>query len=323
MHISIIIPARNEQFYIPGLLDSIGQQLMGSGLDYEVLLADNGSTDRTSTIAQERGAISICCGGLTVGGARNRAAARAAGELLVFLDADMILRNGWCARLSELIVELREKDRQIIGGSLAAPPEAGWIGRAWFPNRRGGSSEARYVGSGHMIVPRRYFEALGGFNVDLRTSEDYDLCIRARQSSGRIRKCSALAAYHRGVPRTPAEFFRRELWHGSSGDVRSVLGQRVSWLAILWFFMHLGLLGSIILWGVTGGLNWAATFLLLGLGLVGLVGASSLRHGGLESWQVFGGRCLLYPLYYWARITALFSLITSSSPAPSMRLERK
>ena len=152
MHVSIVIPARNEELYISALLDSIKQQFRNSGLDHEVLLADNGSTDETSAIAQDRGAIAVCCRGLTVGGARNRAAARAKGELLVFLDADMILSNGWSNSLSELIVELRECDQQIIGGSLAAPLDANWIGRAWFPDRRLSSNVARYVGSGHMIV---------------------------------------------------------------------------------------------------------------------------------------------------------------------------
>jgi glycosyltransferase involved in cell wall biosynthesis len=161
MTVSIVIPALNEEQYLPGLLESIERQFAGRSTDYEVLVADNGSVDRTRLIAEEQGAKVVFCDGLTVGAARNRATEEADGEVLVFLDADMQLLEGWWPALQRLLYELHTDSRRVVGGSVAAPPNAGWIGRAWFPPRRSDSKSVRYVGSGHMITSKKLFDELG------------------------------------------------------------------------------------------------------------------------------------------------------------------
>src|SRR3989338_1163009 len=85
MQVSIIIPTLNEEEYLPKLLESIRQQRFK---DLEIIVADAGSTDKTKEIAERYGC-KIVPGGLPARG-RNEGARVAGGELLVFLDADVM-----------------------------------------------------------------------------------------------------------------------------------------------------------------------------------------------------------------------------------------
>ncbi len=86
MKLSIIIPTLNEEKYLPILLGSIKNQ---DFLDYEIIVADAGSKDKTIDIAKKYGC-KIVEGGLLPFG-RNRGADVAKGEVLLFLDADIFL----------------------------------------------------------------------------------------------------------------------------------------------------------------------------------------------------------------------------------------
>lgn len=90
MILSIIIPTKNEEKHLPHLLRSIKKQTLPRA-DYEVIVADNKSTDKTREMALEYGS-RITGGGLPAKG-RNRGARAAKGEILLFLDADVRLAD--------------------------------------------------------------------------------------------------------------------------------------------------------------------------------------------------------------------------------------
>lgn len=85
MLLSIIIPTRNEENYLSDLLKSIRMQNFPA-YDYEIIVADNKSKDRTKEIARKY-KCKIIQGGLP-GPGRNFGAKAAKGEILLFLDAD-------------------------------------------------------------------------------------------------------------------------------------------------------------------------------------------------------------------------------------------
>lgn len=84
--LSIVIPTLNEEDYLPLLLESIKKQDLK---DYEIIIADAASKDKTVEIARHYGC-KIVPGGLPAK-ARNSGAAAAKGEILLFLDADVVL----------------------------------------------------------------------------------------------------------------------------------------------------------------------------------------------------------------------------------------
>ena len=111
MKLSIIIPAYNEENYLPATLDAINAALTD---DAEVIVVDNLSTDATRQIAEERCAIVITETERNIGKVRNTGAEAATGDVLVFIDADSIVRPG----IFEKIVEAAS-DERCLGGSAA------------------------------------------------------------------------------------------------------------------------------------------------------------------------------------------------------------
>lgn len=105
--ISIIIPAWNEEKYLPKLLDCIKKQTYG---DYEVIVADASSTDRTRQIAKKYGC-KVVKGGMPAVG-RNNGAKAAKGEILLFLDADSQIDKNF---VRNALKEIRKKELDVAG----------------------------------------------------------------------------------------------------------------------------------------------------------------------------------------------------------------
>lgn len=101
--LSIIIPARNEEHNLPVLLASLDAQQVRP---HEIIVVDDGSTDRTAEIAVKTGAIVIVSKPLPDGWrgktwACHQGAEAATGGLLCFLDADTSFEPGGLARVLE------------------------------------------------------------------------------------------------------------------------------------------------------------------------------------------------------------------------------
>ncbi|MDP2637137.1 MAG: glycosyltransferase family A protein [bacterium] len=101
MKISYIIPAYNEEKYIGQCVRSVLNQ--SHVADFEVIVVDNNSKDRTSQIVREQFPSVVLIQeikqGMTV--ARNRGAREATGDILVFFDADVKVPLSWEGRMLE------------------------------------------------------------------------------------------------------------------------------------------------------------------------------------------------------------------------------
>ena len=117
---SVIIPARNEARTIARLVHAVLDQAP-DGWTIEVLLVDDGSTDATPAVARAAGArvleLSSRPGGGNPAVARNRGAAAATGDPLIFLDADCLPTPGWLPRL----LAGHEAGAIVVGGALDLP----------------------------------------------------------------------------------------------------------------------------------------------------------------------------------------------------------
>ena len=89
--ISFIIPAYNEEQCLLETIDALHQAGLALGEAYEVLVADDGSTDKTAAIAAEKGALVVSVAHRQIAATRNSGAMASTGEFLIFIDADTLV----------------------------------------------------------------------------------------------------------------------------------------------------------------------------------------------------------------------------------------
>jgi glycosyltransferase involved in cell wall biosynthesis len=174
MKVSIIIPALNEEKTLPRLLESIKVQDFD---DYEIILADAHSTDKTREIAQSYGC-RVIDGGLPAAG-RNAGAAVANGDFLYFIDADVILPPGFVRNVYEEM-----QDRYIDMATCEIKPLSDYrldrvihrmmnlavLLNLWLDPKAFGFC---------IFVTKRLFNRVGGFDETIFVAEDNDFVKRA------------------------------------------------------------------------------------------------------------------------------------------------
>lgn len=296
--ISFIIPARNEATLIPETVANI-RQFAPAGLGWELLVADNGSTDQTFEVARSFPDVRVLRSAGTVGDARNSAAAEARGCVLVFLDADVRLTPGWHTEICRVVKQMQASPRLVTGSTVSIPASPSAIERHWFQPAT--LRPRHYINSGHLIIARSFFEELHGFDATLRTGEDFDLCSRARAAGGLIRDDRALEAVHLGFPKTVSSFVRRELWHGQGdgGSLGRILRSRVALVSVL--VTALTIAGPVVSLATKSAVPIAVCF---GAGLLIALVFAIRRTARLDarSWMI---NTALYYLYFLARTAAL------------------
>ncbi|MFC4550788.1 MULTISPECIES: glycosyltransferase [Halorussus] len=88
--VSFVVPAKDEEAYLPAALDSIRRQRTDRA--YEVIVVDGDSADATADVAREYDAALVEQSGTTIADARHCGAKRADGDWLAFVDADTAVR---------------------------------------------------------------------------------------------------------------------------------------------------------------------------------------------------------------------------------------
>jgi len=215
--ISFVIPALNEEKNIGRAITSIKACMKEK--PYEIIVVDNGSHDSTPKIAKSLGAKVIVDKTKTIGGLRNLGYKSSTGSILSFIDSDIELDSKWLEELN-LAYKYWPKNRLIItGSSYLVSEDATFIEKNWFS--KFSSSNISYINSGHLVTTKEMMELLAGFDENLKTSEDFDLCQRAKKKGGVIVIEPKLKAYHHGFPSTIRDFIVREAWHGRA-DISSV-----------------------------------------------------------------------------------------------------
>lgn len=171
MRVSVVIPALDEE----GCVGAAIRSAVESGA-VEVLVADGGSRDATREVAEEAGAI-------VVEAARGRArqmnagAARATGEVLLFLHADTVLPPRAAA-----LVRTALEDPGVVAGAFSYHPAAsGLLGLALRTGARLRLRITRHpYGDQGLFVRRRTFAEMDGF-ADLPVMEDWEIVKRLRR----------------------------------------------------------------------------------------------------------------------------------------------
>ncbi|MBL7142225.1 MAG: glycosyltransferase [Candidatus Pacebacteria bacterium] len=221
--LSIIIPALNEEKYLPLLLRSIKEQ--NFSLDYELIVADAGSKDRTIEIAQSFGC-SVIKGGLPAVG-RNAGAKVAKGDLFLFLDADILLSEKF---LENSISEFEKRKLGIASYCLVPRTKSLLfkIGFDIFYNKPIVIAQG-FLANGAMgiLVKREIFEKVGGFDESIKIAEDHYFTRKASKFGrfGIIKSAKIFITLRRfkqdGYLKTILKYFLCSLYALSGKAVRS------------------------------------------------------------------------------------------------------
>ncbi len=183
--LSIVVPAFNEEKELPSCLDSI-HSACASALNpancpgvwrYELIVANNNSTDATDRVARRHGARVVFEPNNQISRARNRGASVARGQWLLFLDADSRLHGETLCDLRSAI----ESDCYVGGGCTIGLDSAPWWGSASIQLWNLAAQCMRLASGSFLFCRSEAFSAVGGFSESLYASEDLALSRRLKK----------------------------------------------------------------------------------------------------------------------------------------------
>lgn len=211
IRVSVIIPAYNEERYLNECLTALLNSRFNHGT-FEVLVVDNGSTDRTVEIAGALLVTVLSIDKVKVGAVRNHGARHAKGDYLVFLDADCVIEPEW---LTTGIIQLVENKRLVLGGQYLMRQKPSWMEKYWvLSNSQTPSASTSLVG-GCIFMSKETFARTRGFAEHLNSGEDSELTERLRKAGYDVRIDPRLSVVHLGYPSEVLPFVRRQMWHSS------------------------------------------------------------------------------------------------------------
>lgn len=206
--LSIIIPTHNEEDVITACISSLQEQ---SYKKFEIIIVDDGSTDKTREIVGKFGKVKL----LTQnhqgpGAARNLGAKKANGEILILVDADMTFHKDYLKKLIEPIVM-----RGVIGTEeeLQYPMNLDNIwSKCWGGHRTKPDNPNRKI---FRAIRRKDFLRLGGFDPKHGYADDQTLYFKYGIKSEIAKDC---ICYHNN-PASLKEVYHQSVWLGASSEV--------------------------------------------------------------------------------------------------------
>jgi 4,4'-diaponeurosporenoate glycosyltransferase len=299
---SIIIPARNEERNLPTLLRSIAES---ATRPVEVLVVDDGSSDKTAAIAHELGARVVTSAPRPEGWTGKcwacfQGAQQAAGDVFLFLDADTYFVPGGLDRM--IGVWVGAKDRKVVVSLLPyhamnAPYEQLSLffnilmasGAGGF----GALAKARLFGQSLLIASETYFTAGGHAAVRGIVLENLRLAGILRGSGARLLCLGGRGTLHmRMFPegfRQMSESWAKAFIQGAADSGGVIVAASIVWISALWSTAMM-----VVMSRPTGHLSVVIVFALLCMQI-----AYFARQ--LGSYNLIG--CVFYPLplsYYCA-----------------------
>lgn len=184
MKLSVVVPAYNEERLLAGSLAAIHEAsgaFGDAGWDVELIVCDNNSADRTAEIARAAGATVVFEPVNQIARARNAGAARAAGDWLVFIDADSYPDRALFAEMLQAMAG----GRCIGGGATVVLETEDRLFRLLVGAWNALSRASRWAAGAFLFCEARAFRELGGFDESLYASEEIDLSRRLKRLARR------------------------------------------------------------------------------------------------------------------------------------------
>ena len=182
IRLSFVIPAHDEESLIAGTIDAIHDAVASLHLPYEVIVAADGCTDATATIAAEHGATVVSHDRRQIAATRNLGARTATGDLLVFVDADTRINR----QTIEEVVAFVKKGAVAGGAPFRFDGPLPWHFRVVLPTLLGLFRLVNLTGGAFLYCTRTAFDAVGGWDERLYAGEEIYFAMRLKRH-GRFR----------------------------------------------------------------------------------------------------------------------------------------
>ena len=306
IRVSFIIPTLNVEEYLPQCLEAIKKQKI-SNEEFEVIVVDNGSTDRTVEIAESYAAEVYIAPEKTVAALRNIGAAHARGVFLAHVDADCVIGDHW---LQNGLRHFDDSKVAAAGAPTLVEENGSWVERYWFLQRKKGSQleKVTWLPTENLVIRKSAFDEVGGFDKSLITCEDANLCYKLNRHYTIISD-PAIASIHLGEAKTLKDFYRKEKWRGK-GNLVGLFSHGIVWhdlpslLLPIYYLIFFILTPIFAVWSfsVQSILPLAVILALIGGPLALLSLRTVLRH---KSYSAFAPLFLLYFVYAIARTVAI------------------
>ena len=219
MNLTIIIPTLNEAAYLSVTIEQIRQNA-GLGKPYEIIVVDSGSTDETCDIALKLGVKLVKSKSIFSGRAYvlNEAVEFASGDVLLFLDADTLVPQGYDESIENALT-----NPNVVGGAFEFSLEGPQFGLRVVEliNRIRYRIRQRYYGDQGIFVRSHVFRIVGGY-PEIGILEAAHFCKK-------LRKEGELKLIKKRIYTSPRRFL--------DGGVYKVLGRDIK----IWFLDLIGL----------------------------------------------------------------------------------
>jgi lipopolysaccharide/colanic/teichoic acid biosynthesis glycosyltransferase/glycosyltransferase involved in cell wall biosynthesis len=214
--ISVIIPAYNAEDTLRDCLAALQNQSLARD-QYEIIVVDDGSTDRTAEIARQHKVRLIRQPNAGPAAARNQGAQAARGEVLLFTDADCEPLSDWIERMTEPFCDpdivgakgvYKTRQRELVARFVQQEYEDKYA--RLFRQER-----IDFVDTYSAAYRRDVFLANGGFDTLFPTAsvEDQEFSFRLARKGYRLVFVSQAAVYHRHDT-TLGEYWQRKFGIG-------------------------------------------------------------------------------------------------------------
>jgi len=219
--LSIIIPTLNEEKLLPILLSQIRKQTFK---EYEIIIADAGSKDKTVEIAEGFGC-KIVKGGLPAKG-RNEGAKAAQAETFLFMDADNIYL---AENFLEKLVSDFEK-RKLAVATFPIFPAGNWFDKLAYGVYNYYTRLTQNFlphATNAILVKKEIHQKISGFDEEIKIAEDHDYARRASKEGrfGFIETPPVLTSTRRfekeGRLRTYLKYLFAGIWMIIFGPIKS------------------------------------------------------------------------------------------------------